>query len=595
MMKKFLFVLLALMLLLTACGNQTPQETSVPTTEPTEPPGIYVENSPIEQQTQGAVREFDPEGTYTALSAIGDQLLLISKGEKTSLQLLTGDRRVVTATAQLNFDITDTVYQTTYAGMVYYDRQNREAVFLNTQLQESERVKMPEEMEGYPAFSPNGNEIFYCAGQEIRVLDVEQGFTRMLKSHTCKSQMLLGCAFEGKMLVCNVENEAGEYNTVYISAQTGQTLRTDNALQHLATYEDAYFVTRTDGGVSQRLFGTMDQQPGQQLNMLDGAAVSALELGGIVCYSQTPETGLQLDFYDIATGLKTSSVNLPISQTPVDFFADRWTGCMWILTDKALLSWNVKQTPVEDTQVYTSAAYTAETPDEAGLALCQEKAKELKDKHGVDIRIWQDAVKYDGGYNIVPEHQPMAIQQCMDQLDAFMGLFPEDFLYKSVNNRIRICIVRSVSDKTDVVLYWYDGDPFILIPATADVHNAFMKELSAVVDIHVLGNSPMYDYWNDLNPEGFAYGDETTYKTEYLEGENIAFFSEESMKSAPDDRSRIFVEAMKADNAQAFQGEIMQRKLLLLCQAIRDAWRWEKKTDVYPWEQYLTESIAYQK
>ena len=161
MMKKFLFVLLALMLLLTACGNQTPQETSVPTTEPTEPPGIYVENSPIEQQTRGAVREFDPEGTYTALSAIGDQLLLISKGEKTSLQLLTGDRRVVTATAQLNFDITDTVYQTTYAGMVYYDRQNREAVFLNTQLQESERVKMPEEMEGYPAFSPNGNEIFY--------------------------------------------------------------------------------------------------------------------------------------------------------------------------------------------------------------------------------------------------------------------------------------------------------------------------------------------------------------------------------------------------------------------------------------------------
>jgi len=592
-------ILLALILLLAGCGNQTPEETTVPTTEPTEPPGIYVENSTIEQQTQGAVRVFDPEGTYNMVSAIGDQLLLISYGETSTLQLLTGDRRVVTATAELNFHILDTTFQSIYSGFVYYDAQTGEVVYLNTQLQESERVKLPEDMVGYPAYSPSGDEIFYCAGQEIRALDVEQGFSRLIKSQTCVRQELLGCHFDGKMLECLVTNETGERNTVYISTETGQTLCTDNGITQIATYEDAYLVHRTDGGVFQRLFGTMDQHPGQQLNV-GGAVVSALELGGIVRHEQIDENNLQLDFYDTASGMRTSSITVPTSLKPMTFLADRWTGSIWFLTESAenqqLLCWNVKKTPVTDEQVYSSVAYTAQTPDEAGLEVCQDRAEELEDKHSVDIRIWQDAVKYTGGYTAVPEYQTLSIQNCLDALDDAMSFLPEDFLRKSVNNRIRICIVRSVSDKTDAVLHWHNGDPYIMLSAMSDdILMDFWEQLSYVVDIHVLGNSPMYDYWNDLNPEGFAYGDETTYKEEYLEGEQMAFFSKDAMKAAPDDRSRIFLEAMLSGNEEIFKGEIMQKKLLLLCQAIRDAWRWEKKTDVYPWEQYLTESIAYQK
>ena len=113
-----------------------------------------------------------------------------------------------------------------------------------------------------------------------------------------------------------------------------------------------------------------------------------------------------------------------------------------------------------------------------------------------------------------------------------------------------------------------------------------------MVDSHVLGNSPLVDDWDQLNPEGFAYGEAPN--QQLLEGDTRAFVDEKSMESVIEDRSRIFWQAMKPDNAQVFATSVMQSKLRQLCLGIRDAWRLEKKTDVYRWEQYLTESVAYQ-
>ena len=95
-----------------------------------------------------------------------------------------------------------------------------------------------------------------------------------------------------------------------------------------------------------------------------------------------------------------------------------------------------------------------------------------------------------------------------------------------------------------------------------------------------------------LNPKEFVYG---TPNKDYLSGDGRAFVDEQSMVSITDDRSHLFLYAITQGNEEVFQSEIMQAKLLMLCQGIRDAWRWEKKTDIYPWEQCLKESIAYQK
>ena len=100
--------------------------------------------------------------------------------------------------------------------------------------------------------------------------------------------------------------------------------------------------------------------------------------------------------------------------------------------------------------------------------------------------------------------------------------------------------------------------------------------------------------WIDLNPEGFDYADSSTHRGSYLEGAARAFVDKEAMTSVTKDRSRLFWQAMQPDNQDMFASEIMQAKLNQLCLGIRQAWRWQKESQVFPWEQYLNTPIAVQ-
>lgn len=594
-MKKFLVIALALMLLLAGCAVQNSDETTQ-TTLPAEttPRGLYVPSSTVEEQTGGAVRLYSlPGDSYSWLSAIGDQLLLASGNDTAELTLLTGEECIQTATAS----VPSVSAQALYNGFAYYDAQVKQAVFLDPQLQEVDRIQLPDDIQGAPAFSPDGSEIFYCIGQEIRGLEVERKLSRLIKSYACASQTIMGCYFEGKIIACRVEDAQGNVNTLYISTENGQTMRTDNNVTALYTYESNYLALRMDGIVRQQIVGTMDGAA-QHLNTPETYITAALELGGAVCYSIDQENALNLSFYDLSSGRKTAAVSLPGVGTPSAFLSDRWTGCFWFLaTDPetggaALFRWDPKSSAVEEDAVYTGTLYTAQSPDEAGLKNCESRASAINKTHGVRIRIWEEAVKYPGSYTLEPEHQTSAINSVLDRLEPVLEEFPKSFLLKSISSRIRICIVRSVDNEVKGVQYWDEDDAFIVLSAGVDVRAEFLKGLGYIVDSHVLGNSSKYDYWDSLNPEGFVYG---TADEKYLSGEARAFADEAAMGSATEDRSSILFQAMQPDNAEMFQSEIMQKKLLLVCQAIRDAWNLERKTDVYPWEQYLTQSIAYQK
>lgn len=595
-MRKFLFLFLLPVLLFAGCANADADQTETTLPVETQPPGYYVADSTIESQTNGAVRQYAlPASDYRFLSSIGDQLLLASGDEPAVLSVLTGIDCVPTAQLSVDPDLLSGSYKVLYNGFVYYDEAENQAIFLDPQLQEINRLPLPEDIQGSPVFSPDGTEIFYCAGQEIRAMQVEPKITRLIKSHNYKTLVLTECHFEGKLLSCCVENEQGAVDTVYISAESGQTLHTDKGIEKLYTYEDAFFALRTDGVISQKILGTLD---GEMQNLsVDASVTAALELGGVVSY-HTDKTGLHLAYYSATDGKKTAAVTLKGMGEPNALLADRWSGCVWILTtdpkteEKILLRWNLKATPVEEETVYTGILYTAQNPDEEALDACQDRVNALNQTHGTRIRIWQDAVKYNGGYSLTPEHQPVAINAILDALEPVLAEFPKNFLLKSVSSRIRICIVRSVDAQAKSVQYWDKNDAYIVLPVGADVRSGFLQGLGYVIDSHVLGNSPQYDYWNELNPEGFEYG---TGDAAYLSGDQRAFVDEKSMESPADDRSRIFYEAMQPENVDLFQGEIMQKKLLHLCKAIRDAWGLERKKDTYLWEQYLTEPIAYQK
>ncbi len=599
-MKKVLIGIFLILLLFSGCAKNEDvagQTTESVTTNETVAK-LWLEGSQVEQQTNGAVRRYDIGGkTYHTICAIGDRLLLIEKGEKAQLTVLSGEEGILVASAALNVNLSadNTGYQALQNGFVYYQADTNQAVFLDLQLQTKDAVSLPKDLEGTPVFSADGDTAYYCVGQEIRAFDMERKLRRLVKSHSCEKQTLLGCYLDEKLLSCRVEDSAGNTQTLWVSGQTGQTLSTDQGIKNIWTYADNYFLTRVDGIVEQRIFGEEGKDP-KELAVSDGTVVSALELGGVLQWKQSKEGKLKLSFYTLKSGKKTSAVTLEEVGEPKAFLADRWNQCVWILTQTdtgdSLLRWDIDATPKKGKTKYTSALRTKDAPDESGLEVCQERVDKLNKKHGVFIRIWEYAAKYPRGYDLEAEYRVEAFQKSLDRVEAVLDSLPEDFLYKSVRSVIRICLVRSIDGEVAAEQCWFDKDAFIVLSVGADIENEMLKAIGSIIDVHVLSNSPRYDYWYKTNPEGFVYGDTATYSDTYLEDDTRAFADRESMESAPVDRSRIFWQAMQPENAQMFQTDVMQAKLKAICKGIREAWHWEDEMQVFPWEQYLSKPLA---
>ena len=607
-MMKRLIAAVALVLLLTGCGVQEAVETTVATvaTEPTQPSGYYVPGSRIEKDTNGAVRQYQlPEQVQPVIASMGEKMLLITASDQPEMILLEGEDAVPVNRVQLPSGVEpgQEYFRVTRHGVVYYDAAAGAVVWLDPQLQETNRILLNGDMTGQPLIAADGNQVFYCTGTEIFSVDAANGTVRPVRSFVCEQAELLFCAFEGRLLGCQLKKQNGVIETVYISGQTGETLIKNQNLQSLVSRGVRYFAHRVDGTVDQLLVGTWDSEP-MLLSGLEGHLVPGLQLNGVAGWS-VEEQGLLLSFRQLhieehASGsvIPDGNVLLPDWGEPSAFMDD--DNSLWLLAthrqtgEMSLLRWDIGKTPVEATQTVIAPLYTADAPDEAGLQVCQERVDALNKTHGVRIRIWKEAVRYSNTEVLETEYQPKAINAVLDRLEPLLGQFPEGFLSNCANDKIRICIVRSIDGGTQGTQYWNDGDAFIVLTAGGDIENDFLKALGSLVDSHILGNSSRYDYWKDLNPTGFKYGDSDTYSTAYLQGETRAFADEAGMTSVVEDRSGIFREALRRDNSTLFESTAMQEKLRQLCLAIRDAWRLKKSTQIYPWEQYLTEPVAYQ-
>ena len=605
-MKRILILLMAALLILCGCAQNDAQQIAEPSAEATEatfPPGLYVADSPVEQQSGGAIREYAlNEAVYPYIGTLADKLLLITSGEKKELLLLMGDEGIPVVRQSLpeDFDPESGAYQTTDNGFIYYDSQSGQAVCLDVNLQEHKRIQLPFEIVGFPVFAADGSEVFYCTGKEVHSVDFEKGLPRLIRSFECNSVELVGAYFNGEILACCVETDGEKTQMVYISSETGENRSTVQSITSLETYKDRYLACYADGVVTQRLFGKL-KTDAQLLTAAEGTMASALELNGALCWNADDSNDLHLNFYDLEAGKQMSGIVIPGSGEPHAIRAAGWSHGIWLLTEdpqshnSVLLQWKIEASRLIEDVPCIAPAFTAESPDEAGLQVCQQRVDEMNDNYGVFVKIWTDAVAVPNELTLVAAHQPEAIDKSLDELEKLLTLFPEDFLRKAANGKLQICIVRSVDGVAEGTHYWADGEAYILLPTGVDVENVFLEQLGFIIDSHVLGNSAEYDYWYKALPSGFEYGEEATYSDGYLSGEGMAFTDAESMGSVTTDRSHIFRQAMKADNAETFQSETMQNKLRRLCVAIRDAWGLKKKSDVYHWEQYLNEPVAYKK
>lgn len=581
-MRRILPILL-LLALLCGCANEKTDATDG-AIEPTGETVVstYVSGSDMEQQTEGAVRQYRVgKDRITWVAPFQGGLLVASAGQRTTLQVISGLDGQIKATATLPLKLTENaIWQSTDTGFAYYVEADKQVVFLDMELKEQKKLQLPDTMTGVPAIAQSGGEVFYCEGQTVNGMDTELKIVRPIRTNTCVAQTLLGCYLNGSVIACNAQDDQNDWNTLYISSENGELLHHENQLERIDSYDNAYFVLRKDGITNQYIYGATDTTP-MQLNIPDTQAFGALALGGVVGVTETDD-GAVLNFYNMKN---TASVTLP--KPPKTVVADAQEQGVWLLTeDNTLLFWSVLSSPVEEDTDYTSPVYTAQAPDGEGLTQLAQRGNAMAKEHGVVIRIYERALVSNGDYNVEMEYQTHAIERTLDAVEAQLRKFPAKFLEKSVSGEIRICIVRSVGGEIKSAYHWYEGDPFIVLSAGMDVEKAFMDAFAYVLDIHVLGNTALADTWETLNPEGFAYGTENTVMA-YLEGERQAFADRKGMQSVTDDRATVFYHAMLADNAEVFQSETMQAKLKMLCEAIRDAWDLEKSSEIFLWEQYL--------
>lgn len=589
-MKRILVFLMAVLLLTGCAAGENVENTQAGTVaEFSKPNSLYVENSPIERQTAGAVKVYQPEENCIGIAAVDGNAVLVTDLSK--LILMDAETGVLGSAIKVGEMISTQTpdFSASPKGITYYREEGGELIFLTGALRQAQTVEIPQGISGYPCVSRANEEVYYCKDNGVYAQHLRTGEIRLLFSGTYESVALQAGHLDGSVLSCVVKDAEGLETTLYLDAVSGEILADSGWLLALQTEEDAYLLRRKDGIVEQTIYGTYGgenyvlnlDQPLELLPQIHGGYRSSLVNGA-----------LEMDFYDFLSGTHSSHVRLDgVAEIPASVAADG--KYIWILAADQLFRWDVSMTPTNKKESFLETLYTAENPDEDGLAKCAQRAQALTEQYGIYVTVGEAAAAINGGYEITAEHQVSALMQMLTELETVLQQLPEAFLPESLGTGdIHIGFVRAISGNREVVQFYQDGDAYILVAAAENVRLNILRGLGYIIDSHVLGNSWAYEDWKTLNPEGFDY-DYHYYAYEnhqdslYLTDAERAFADAYAMTFPHEDRSLLFAYAMMEGNAHYFATDTMQAKLALICEGIRDAYDYWWSEETFLWEQYL--------
>ena len=597
-MKRLLVIVLAV-LLLAGCGaqGQLPGQTE-PVEESSKSVSIYIANSSVEQQTNGAVKAYVPEdANYIGMATMAGKVVLAS--DLTKLTLVDAETGEVGTSIKVGETIScqETDFTASEHGISFYRDEGQELVFLNTSLEQEAKVEIPEGISGHPCVSHTNQEVYYCKDKEVRALHMQTGISRLVKSQVCQSIELVASHLDGTMLACRVIDEQGRASMLYMDSATGQTLDDVSQLTDIQTGVREYLVSRTEGVTNQQIFGTLDQDA--WVFTAPEHLTAAFQLnGGYRWYME--DGALTMDFYDFTTGTHSAHVRMVGVAEPISIAAD--SRYIWILAlegQKAMLyRWDVSASSTGNGYSYIEPLYTRSNPDTKGLQQCAQRAVELKDKYGIHVHVGEDALTVDNDYELTDEYLVPALTAMMDRIEKLLARFPEGFMDESLaKGEMHLSLVRDIAGNQDMVQFYKNGDAYIILEISDGIEDRFLHGLAYVIDSHVLGNSRDFDNWKKLNPSDFDYDYnyyfyESHGESSYLSGDERAFVDTYSMTFPHEDRCRLFVAAMQEGNEELFTSSVMQAKLKRMCQGIREAYGYERSSETYAWEQYLEESLA---
>ncbi len=601
-MKRMLAALLML-LLLTGCnlvepGGTDPSGETTAATEPTEP-GIYHSASDVEDATNGAVRHYLVDGNCHAVAVVDGNVVLFYENE---LRAYAGDQlRLVKA---LSVQTTEFPHypdvQVTQDAMGYYDEAGHAVVMLNGSLKEVARVKLPEDVRGGFVLADTLDVLYYCTADAVRGYNLKTGTSHLLRQQSYDAQLLKQSCFGGDILGCEIYTRDRNY-IAYISAKTGELLGSAANSDELSTGGEYYFLPVADGESVDYLFGVVGEAPQCLHPDLENATLhTALPMGGV--FTEKQDNGLHLNYYDLTSGKRTAAVTLPgVEGTVVESWADLENHCLWLLVRDsagadALYRWDLKKSASGDETVYSGPRYTAKNPDTEGLAKCDGEAAALGQKYGVKITIGDAPAGCS--YALTEEYRVERVREGLTALDGALARYPKGVLSELANGKLQLILVRRIDGQRTSWQYWGGGNACVVVELGDNLTAAVDNGVYHVLDTYLFNRSSMLDQWADMNPKRFKYDmNDTDYVNRqdetYLTGEKRGFVDSLSMSYPVEDRAAVFAAAMGEGNQEIFSGEIMQQKLLTLCKAIRDAFKWKKSEENFVWEQYLTESIAY--
>ena len=614
-MRKWLFLLLAA-LLLTGCSEQAPTPTelnTVPTgtQAPTWPEsnGLYVPGSDLEVITNRAVKLCTLEpGTYSGLARLGENLVLAREGGKTELLLLTDYDLKISVTRGISAILApeNGALQVGEQGAAYYDEASKAVVFLNAALQETSRLRLPENVMGGVYLTGDLSTVYYCTDTGVQTMDLNTGIARCLREHTGRWHSVTGILMDGKALRCRSQLDDGSYVTQILSAQTGQTLWTGEYLSDLKFAGEHYLLQMRSGAMEELVFGSYKESPRNLWADTQAGAQVLLTEAGIVTV-QEDQQGSILTLYDMDSGRKNAAVTLPGIGKIRDICVGN-DGLLWMLGEnlglgkQVICGWDTKMTPVAEETAYSQPHYTVAQQDSRGLESSKAAAAALGQQYGVDILIAGDAAGLVlGGYGFDCEYLTQAYDRYLPMLQQALSMIPQE-LYRAAAEKtqsrvLHIGLVRYISgaekygtlSQVGGVQFWKDGDMYVLLAVNDELVQNFCNQMYHVLENRLLSASDAIYDWDKLNPAGFQYDNDYIANQNrdgslYLQEGQQAFIDTFSMSFLKEDRARVFEYACLPGNEQLFRSEILQAKLKMLCEGLREAYKLTE--GAYIWEQY---------
>lgn len=612
-MKKWVIVLLAA-LLLTGCTAQTeqtePTETTLETTIPAEPlPSCYVENSPMERSTGGAVKLYQLEESVTGLGMLGDNLLICADG--LGLQLYSGETMELLRTRELesglDWDASSLVLGEN--GMAYYDEAGKVYVTLDTNLITASTYVIGEEMVSQPVISEDFSEIYFATAEGIRVMHLSGGTSRLIREEHNQVLSVDGLLFDGETLCYTRQTESGEIETCFVNSSNGSIQHTAGFRGEIRSWGQNYIsvmvLPHSMGQTTWLVSGDLSGNLQRLDSAYDWEGALLLENGWAVL-QESSQVGVSLYCYDLSDGSLVSQTIMP-QQYALFACACADGEKIWLCDGEAsrFYCWDTAVSGRGNASSalvpYTSLA----EPDESGMTEAKQLAQVIGERYGVNITFTEENNRTSGlDYSGYPDYRPDLYTQALRELERVLQEMPGDFLRRvgklTDSGKLEICLVDDYDPGTGVSqatgsIDVANGKTAVRVSMCTDLREIFHHELFHVLEVQIMNISDGFKWWEYINPDGFAYVNSyalyyegTLKNSAYLKAGENYFADDYGMISEREDRAQVFVYACMDGQAELFDSWAMQKKLGQVCDMLRECFDIpEDETPV--WEQYRIE------